>query len=107
MWLQYGVGAFNVPANEFFLLWGYLILVFGDIPAMSMVMCMTGHNGFSPCCMCKILSVQIPNSQNNTYYIPLDHSFHPSMAESEAAVAIYDAVKLPLHTDTEMLRQAR
>jgi hypothetical protein len=107
MRLQYGVRAFDVLADEFFLLRGYLVLVFGDIPAMSMVMRMTGHNGFSPCRMCKILGVQIPNSQNNTYYVPLDRSFHPTVAESEAAVAIYDAAELPLRAEAEMLRQAR
>ena len=55
--LQYGVRAFDVLGDESFLLRAYLLLVFGDILAVSMVMRMTGHNGFSPCCMCKILGV--------------------------------------------------
>lgn len=55
--LQYGVQAFDVQADEFFMLCAYLILVFGDIPAISMLMRMTGHNGYSPCRMCKILGV--------------------------------------------------
>ena len=107
MRLQYGVRAFDVLADEFFLLRAYLVLVFGDIPAMSMVMGMTGHNGFSPCRMCKILGVQIPNSSNNTYYVPLDRSFHPTVEESEAAITVYNAAELPLRTEAEMLRQAR
>jgi len=107
MRLQHGVRAFDALADEFFLLRAYLFLVFGDIPAMSMVMRMTGHNGFSPCRMCKILGVRIPDSTNNIYYVPLDRSLHPDVAESESAPAIYDAANLPLRTEDEMLRQAR
>jgi len=107
MRLQHGVRAFDILADEFFLLRAYLILVFGDIPAMAMVMRMTGHNGISPCRMCKILGVRIPNSNNPVHYVPLDRSFHPTVIESESAIAIYDAAALPLRTEDEMLRQAR
>jgi hypothetical protein len=61
MWLQHGVQAFDALSGKMFLLRGYLILVFGDIPAVSMIMRMSGHNGFSPCRMCKILGVHVPN----------------------------------------------
>jgi hypothetical protein len=107
MRMQHGVRAFDVLTNEIFLLRAYLLLVFGDIPAMSMVMRMTGHNGFSPCRMCKILGVQIPDSNNRVYYVPLDRSLHPTVTESESETAIYDAAKLPLRTEEDMLRQAR
>jgi hypothetical protein len=107
MRLQYGVKAFDILADEFFLLRAYLILIFGDMPAMSMVMRMTGHNGFSPCRMCNILSVRIPNSKNPVYYVPLDRSQHPTVAEFESAITVYDAAKLPLRTEEVMLRQAR
>lgn len=107
MRLQHGVRAFDVLADEFFLLRAYLLLVFGDIPAMSMVMRMTGHNGFSPCRMCKILGVRMPNSTNNIYYVPLDRSQHPDVADSESAIAVYDATALPLRTEELMLQQAR
>jgi hypothetical protein len=105
--LQYGVRAFDVLADEFFLLRAHLLLVFGDIPAMSMVMRMTGHNGFSPCRMCKIIGVRMPNSQNNQYYVPLDRSSHPAVKESDSAMAVYNAAELPLRTEAEMLRQAK
>ena len=107
MRLQYGVRAFDVLADEFFVLRAYLLLVFGDIPAMSMVMRMTGHNGFSPCRMCKIQGVHIPHSQNNAYYVPLDRSSHPTVKESNSAIAVYNPAELPLRTEAEMLRQAR
>ena len=68
---------------------------------------MTGHNGFSPCRMCKILGVRMPNSTNNIYYVPLDRSQHPDVADSESAIAVYDATALPLRTEELMLQQAR
>jgi hypothetical protein len=107
MRLQHGVRAFDVLADELFLLRGYLLLIFGDIPAISMIMRMTGHNGFSPCRMCKILGVRIPDSQNNTHYVPLDRSFYPSVADSTSAVTAYHGAELPLRTEAEMLSQAR
>jgi hypothetical protein len=109
--LQIGVRAFDAEADEFFLLRAYLILVFGDIPAMSMLMRMTGHNGFSPCRMCKILGVRVPGAQGSTHYVPLDRSAHPSILESEdadaLAIAKYDPAALPLRTEAEMLQQAQ
>jgi hypothetical protein len=107
MCLQHGVWAFDILADKFFLLRAYLILVFGDIPAMAMGMCMTGHNGVSPFCMCKILGIQIPNSNNPVHYVPLDRSLHPTAIGSESVIAIYDATALPLQTEDEMLHQAR
>lgn len=84
-------------------------LVISDIPAMSMLMRMTGHNAFSPCCMCKILGVRIPGSRATTHYVPLDRSRHPSVIGSQDAdtVARYDPSNLPLRTETEMLHQAQ
>jgi hypothetical protein len=107
MHLQHGIKAFDVLGDEFFLLRAYLILVFGDIPTMSMLMRMTGHNGISPCRMCNILGVRMPNSENNTYYVPLDRSFHPTAMESDSAFAAYNPANLPLRREAEMLRQAR
>src|SRR6266849_6280803 len=105
--LQMGVRAFDAQAKEFFLLRAYLILVFGDIPAISMLMRMTGHNGFSPCHMCKILGVRVPGSEGTTHYVPLDHSRHPSVRQSQDEVVRYDPAALPLHTEAEMLWQAQ
>jgi hypothetical protein len=52
--LTHGVRSFGILDSAFFTLRAYLILVFGDIPAISMVMRMKGHNGASPCHMCEI-----------------------------------------------------
>lgn len=53
--LSLGVRAFDILSGRLFLLRAYLILVFGDIPAVSMLMRMKGHNGISPCRMCEVI----------------------------------------------------
>ena len=50
----------------------YLIVVFGDIPAIFMIMWMKGHNAICPCHMCNIQGVRIPSSSTTTYYVPLN-----------------------------------
>jgi len=47
--LELGVKAFDAISQALFLLHAYLILVFGDIPAMALIMRMKGQNGISPC----------------------------------------------------------
>jgi Transposase family tnp2 len=60
--LEIGVSAFNAITKVVFLLHAYLIIVFGNIPAVSMIMHMKGHNALSPCHMCTIKGVHIPSS---------------------------------------------
>jgi len=77
----------------------------GDVPAVSMLMRMCGHNGFSPCRVCKITGVRIPNSRVTTHYVPL-------IALDILMFAIKDrdcnlqSMALPLRTEDEILRQA-
>jgi hypothetical protein len=47
--LAIGVKAFDVKTGHTFRLRAYLLAMFGDMPAMSMVMRMKGHNGVKPC----------------------------------------------------------
>jgi hypothetical protein len=70
--LEAGVVAYDVLTEDHFLLRSFLVLVFGDIPAVSMLMQMKGHNGYSPCQMCKITGVQVPDVNPSPYYVPLD-----------------------------------
>ncbi|KAF7374216.1 hypothetical protein MSAN_00303900 [Mycena sanguinolenta] len=105
--LAAGVRAFDILTGEIFALRAYLILVFGDIPAVSMFMRMKGHNGFSPCRMCKIIGLRIPNSRNTTHYVPLDRSCHPSVAADASAVHVYDGGNLPMRTQSEIISQGR
>jgi hypothetical protein len=52
--LSEGVCAFDITTSELFALRAYLVLVFGNMPAILMVMRMKGHNGIAPCRMCNI-----------------------------------------------------
>ena len=103
--LAVGVHAYDALSAEFFALRAFLILVFGDIPAVSMVMRMKGHNGLSPCRMCKILGVRVPGSRATTHYVPLNRS-HCADRPSNTP-PIYDPAELPLRTHDEFLEQAR
>ncbi|KAF7333167.1 hypothetical protein MVEN_02382500 [Mycena venus] len=103
--LAVGVRAFDILSGELFALRAYLILVFGDIPAVSMFMRMKGHNGISPCRMYKIIGLRIPNSRVTTHYVPLDRSRHPDVRRDPAAIQVYDAANLPARSAAEIIAQ--
>jgi hypothetical protein len=105
--LAKGVRAYDILSGKLFALRAYLILVFGDIPAVSMFMRMKGHNGISPCRMCKIVGLRIPGSRNTTHYVPLDRSCHPDVCDDADAVEIYDGGNLPLRNHSEIIAQGR
>jgi Transposase family tnp2 len=75
--LEIGVSAFDAITKAIFLLHAYLIIVFGDIPVVSMIMHMKGHNAISPCHMCTIKGVHIPSLQMMMHYAPLYHNGFP------------------------------
>jgi len=103
--LGVGVRAFDILSSKLFSLRAYLIIAFGDIPAMSMIMRMKGHNGFSPCRMCEIVGLRIPNSRATTHYVPLNRAGHPQVHADD--VETYDPEHLPLRTHSGFLTQAR
>lgn len=103
--LAHGVRAFDILTSRLFSLRAFLILVFGDIPAVSLLMRMKGHNAISPCRMCNIIGVRPPNPRSPVHYVPLDRSSHPNITGT--AVRVYDADNLPLHSHEELLEQAR
>lgn len=51
------------------MLCAYLILLFGDIPAILKLLMMKGHNGYSPCRYCEIKGMWNPGEKVN--YVPL------------------------------------
>ena len=104
--LAIGIYTFDILSNDFFALRAFLILVFGDIPAISMVMHMKGHNGLFPCRMCTIRGIRIPNSRNPIHYVPLDRTQHPDVQASLTAIKAYDAAALPLHSHTQFMADA-
>ena len=62
-------GTLDVIACEFFVLRAYLILLFGDILAISKLLMMKGHNGYCPCRWCEIKGMRNPGEKMN--YVPL------------------------------------
>src|ERR1700742_4076384 len=62
--LAIGVRAFDGISKLIFLLHVYLIVVFGDIPAILMAMRMKGQNGYSPCRMCGIKGICRPDGSS-------------------------------------------
>jgi hypothetical protein len=93
--LEKGVSAYDSLTSALFVLRAYLIVVFGDIPAVSLLMRMKGHNGLCPCRMCEIVGVRNPESSNNTHYVPLSRPGHE-----------YDPRSLPLRSHDRFMEQA-
>ncbi|KZV60001.1 hypothetical protein PENSPDRAFT_594608, partial [Peniophora sp. CONT] len=91
-----------------FKLCAYLILIFGDIPAMSLVMRMKDHNGLSPCHICKITDGHDrTNSKNNSFYFPLDCSNHPDVLSGPTLPCTFDPAVLPMRDHNEMIQLGR
>jgi len=67
--LAFGVTAFDVLSSQSFILCAFLILIFGDIPAIAMLMRMKGHNGICPCRACPILATPLRRGTQVTYYV--------------------------------------
>jgi len=67
--LALGVTAFDVLSSQSFILRAFLILIFGDIPAIAMLMRMKGHNGISPCRACPIIATPLRRGKRVTYYV--------------------------------------
>ena len=69
--LATGVEAYDALSRSRFNLRAFLLLVFGDFPAVSMLMKMKGVNGISPCRSCKLSAVSMGSGDGNrTYYVP-------------------------------------
>ena len=101
--LATGVSAYDALSREVFALHAYVIAGFGDIPAVSMLMRMKGHNGVCPCRMCSILGIRIPDSQNKTHYVPLSHHNHPASTDG----VNYRPEGLPLRSHNDFMTQAK
>jgi hypothetical protein len=102
-----GVAAFDILQSELFLLHLYLILGCGDIPAISLLIHVKGHNGISPCRMCEILGLRVPDSRATTHYVPLFRGNHPTVLATPEMIKDYNPRSLPLRTHHKFLQQAR
>ena len=101
--LAIGVSTYDSLSRSLFALHAYVIAGFGDIPAVSMIMRMKGHNGLCPCRMCGIQGIRIPNSRNKTHYVPLSRRNHPM----PTAVVEYHPANLPLRSHASFMAQAK
>ena len=97
--LELGVKAYDALSDALFILRAYLIINIGDIPAMSLLMRVKGHNACSPCRMCKIISVRGPHK---TYYVPLDRR----KCDDPSTPACYDPSELPIRTHDDFINEA-
>ena len=106
--LAHGIHSFDALSGSLFTLCAHLIVVFGAIPAISMVMQMKGHNGVSPCCMCEIQGLWAPDQPGTTHYVPLNQSSHPVVQRDHSGkhVKKYNPYDLPLCTHNGLLSQA-
>jgi hypothetical protein len=96
--LEVGVDAWDAKDRKYVQLRAFLLLIFGDIPAVSMAMKMKGHNGICPCRFCEIRGVQNPGVQRSPYYVPLNRSHTSSPS--------YDPRNLPKRQHPTFMRQA-
>ena len=99
--LSVGVRVYNVVEKEIFTLCAYLITSFGDIPAISMILRMKGHNARLPCRLCMIQGIRIPSSRITTHYIP------HCRKNLQAGPTDYDPANLPQRTHEQFMAQAR
>jgi hypothetical protein len=104
--LLVGVRAFDALTSAIFALRAFLILCFGDIPAIALIMHMKGHNGILPCRMCNIVGLRVPDSRATTHYVPLDRSRHPEVHGDSMAVKEYDPSNLPMRSHDEIRTRA-
>jgi hypothetical protein len=98
--LTVGVTAFDALTKTLFLLRAFLLIVFGDMPAIAMIMRMKGHNAKRPCRICKIKAVR--NDVSKTLYVPLDRTGFPD----SVSICKYDPSALPLRSHEEFMQEA-
>ncbi|QRV80941.1 Transposase family Tnp2 protein [Ceratobasidium sp. AG-Ba] len=72
-----------------FLLRAFLILAFGDIPAITKLLGIRGTNALCPCRACDIWGIKDDNPKSNAYYVPLSHP---------GGEFFWDASDLPMRT---------
>ncbi|KAG8768061.1 hypothetical protein FRC12_005856 [Ceratobasidium sp. 428] len=103
----YGVPAYNTLHLQPFELRAYLLACFGNMPAVSKLMAMTGHTGKLHYHACKIegfrpMRYGQVDPKKRHHYIPLSRPFAPRNKTRK-----YDPFDLPLRSHAEFIEQAR
>jgi len=99
------VSAYDALSSSIFTLHAYVIAGFGDIPAVSMLMHMKGHNGLCPCQICEIQDIGILGLQNKTLYMLLSCCMGNHRMPTD--VVEYDLERLPLCLHDSFMAQAK
>ncbi|EUC56281.1 transposase family Tnp2 protein [Rhizoctonia solani AG-3 Rhs1AP] len=98
--LESGVSCASPPGPDGrgsdFVFHAFLIMMFGDIPAVAKLLMMKGHNAFKPCRACLIPGVLCQLERNSVYYVPL------ALPGQERVLTYTD---LPLRTHQQLLDQ--
>ncbi|QRV98713.1 Transposase family Tnp2 protein [Ceratobasidium sp. AG-Ba] len=105
--LARGVPAYDGENDRPFCLRGYLLVCFGDMPAVAKLMCMKGHNGKYPCRACHIVGIRAtkssdPDKLSTTHYTPLARPF----ARPDEGPTNYDPLDLPLRNHFQFVQDA-
>jgi hypothetical protein len=95
--LARGVPARDAYMDHNFLLRVYLLLAFGDMPALAKMLRLKSTNAVVPCRACKIVALRDPAGGAHAHYYAALHT--PSGPS-------YNPVDLPLRTHNEFIRQA-
>jgi hypothetical protein len=66
----------DAARGYYFVLHAFIILIFGDIPAVSKLLALKGHNAVMPCRACYIRGVLCQLARNSVYYVPLTAPGH-------------------------------
>jgi Transposase family tnp2 len=95
--LAQGIPALDAHTNRNFMLHTYLILAFGDMPALAKMLRLKGTNAIVPCRACRLTAIRDPNGGRHAHYYAALHS--PSGPS-------FQPLDLPLRTHDEFMRQA-
>ncbi|QRW03344.1 Transposase family tnp2 [Ceratobasidium sp. AG-Ba] len=101
--LARGVAAFDGETQRPFCLRAFLIVCFGDMPAIAKLMRMRGHNGKCPCRACHIVGFPLRDEKGHvTYYPPLSCP----AGEERDGPSEYDPLNLPHRNHVQFLCDA-
>jgi Transposase family tnp2 len=99
--LAKGVRMYDSLSRQSFNLHVYVLTAFGDMPAMSKLLGLKGHNGYSPCRFCLIRGER-NQSARSPYYVPLRSPNRTGQPPQDDG---WDPRNLPERTITNLFEQ--
>lgn len=92
-----GVTIYDALSKENFVLRCHVVMWTGDMPAISKLMCMTGHNAYFGCRFCYIKGVYSEKSR---------HVYHPCSMPRNSDILDFNPEDLPNRTEHDFLNDA-